>query len=70
MTTRIKPIEFINLYRQANSLAEMSQITGMTVAAIKNRASYYRNRGIDLPYFRLPSGRALDELRQKVATND
>lgn len=64
---KLKPIEFIKIYRQAESLEELSRITGMNIKAIQARATRYRKRGIDLPYFSLPTGRGLEELKEQVS---
>jgi hypothetical protein len=49
--TKVMPREFITVWQASNSVAEVSQKTGLSKSAVRTRACRYRQLGVRLKQF-------------------
>lgn len=48
MPANVSPEEFVRLWQAAASLEELIEQTGLTIGRARDRARYYRSRGVPL----------------------
>jgi hypothetical protein len=65
---RIEPEQFITIWQQSASLAEVAQKTGMPKNSCYSRAAYYTRKGVPMKKFSKPKSDLWDDLAELAET--